>query len=208
MYSCESWTIKKAEHWRTDAFKLCCCRWLLSILWKARSNQSILKKLNPEYCLEGLTLKLKLQYLGHLMRTGKDPDAGKDWRPKEKRVTEDEMVGWHHRVPGHELGQTPGDGEGQRSLVSCSLWGLKELELTWCLNNKCKFSSSILFFPQWQYSRAFLDRTAQWQAVFCKDGYNNTFHPTCAPFEVTLNIFPLSGESLELGWIICACIWR
>ena len=93
MYTCESWTIKKAEHWRTDAFKLCCCRWLLSILWKARSNQSILKKLNPEYCLEGLTLKLKLQYLGHLMRTGKDPDAGKDWRPKEKRVTEDEMVG-------------------------------------------------------------------------------------------------------------------
>ena len=69
MYGCESWTIKKAEHWRTDAFELCCWRRLLRIPWTARkSNRSILKEINSKYSLEGLMLKLKLQYFGHLMR--------------------------------------------------------------------------------------------------------------------------------------------
>ena len=69
MYGCESWTIKKAEHQRTDAFKLWCWRRLLRVPWIARrSNQSILNEISPEYSLEGLMLKLKLQYLGHLMR--------------------------------------------------------------------------------------------------------------------------------------------
>ena len=68
MYGCESWTIKKAEHWRTDAFELWCWRRLLRVLWTARrSNQSILKEISPKYSLEGLMLKLKLQYFGHLM---------------------------------------------------------------------------------------------------------------------------------------------
>ena len=68
MYGCESWTIKKAEHQRIDAFELRCWRILLRVPWTARSNQSILKEISPEYSLEGLTLKLKLQYFGHLMR--------------------------------------------------------------------------------------------------------------------------------------------
>ena len=69
MYRCESWTIKKAECWRTDAFELCCCRRLLRVPWTAgRSNQSILKEISPEYPLEGLMLRLKLQSFGHLMR--------------------------------------------------------------------------------------------------------------------------------------------
>ena len=67
IYRCESWAIKKAEHWRIDAFKLWCWRRLLRVPWTARSKQSILKEINPEYSLEGLTLKLKLQYFGHLM---------------------------------------------------------------------------------------------------------------------------------------------
>ena len=68
MYECESWTIKKAESQRTDAFELWCWRRLLRVPWTARrSNQSILKEINPEYSLEGLMLKLKLQYFGHLM---------------------------------------------------------------------------------------------------------------------------------------------
>ena len=68
MYGCESWTIKKAEHRRNDAFELWCWRRLMRVLWTARkSNQSILKKISPEYSLEGLMLKLKLQYSGHLM---------------------------------------------------------------------------------------------------------------------------------------------
>ena len=70
MNSCERWTVKKAEHQRTDAFKLWCWRRLLKVLWTARrSNLSILREINPEYSLEGLIVKLKLQYVGHLMRT-------------------------------------------------------------------------------------------------------------------------------------------
>ena len=69
MYGCESWTIKKAEHWRNDAFELCFWRRLLTVPWTARrSNHYILKEISPEYSLEGLMLKLKLQYFGHLMR--------------------------------------------------------------------------------------------------------------------------------------------
>ena len=68
MYECESWTIKKAKHQRIDAFKLWCCRRLLRVPWTARSKQSILKEINPEYSLEGMMLKLKLQYFCHLMR--------------------------------------------------------------------------------------------------------------------------------------------
>ena len=69
MYGCESWTIKKAEHWRIDAFELWCWSRLLRVPWTARrSNQSILKEISPAYSLEGLMLKLKLQYLGHLLR--------------------------------------------------------------------------------------------------------------------------------------------
>ena len=61
---------------------------------------------------------------------GKDPDAGKDWRQKEKRATEEEMVGWNHWFNGHELGKTPGDGDGQGGLVCCSPWSHKELDTT------------------------------------------------------------------------------
>ena len=79
MYGCESWTIKKTEHQRIDAFKLWCWRRLLRVPWTARkSSQLILKEISPEYSLEGLMLNLKLQYFGHLRLIGKDPDAGKD----------------------------------------------------------------------------------------------------------------------------------
>ena len=94
-----------------------------------------IKAVNPKgsrqwkYSLEGLTLKLKLQYFGHLMwrarLTGKDPDAGKDWGQEEKRATEDETVGWHHPLNGHEFQETLGDSEGQGSLECRSPWGRK-----------------------------------------------------------------------------------
>ena len=107
MYACESWTIKKAELWRIDAFELWCWRRLLRVPWTARrSNQSILKEISPEYSLERLMLKLKLQYFGHLMwRTDsfeKTLMLVKDWRWEEKGMTEDEMAGWHHQIYGHE----------------------------------------------------------------------------------------------------------
>ena len=104
MYGGESWTMKKAERQRIDAFELWCWRRLLRIPWTTRrSNQSILKKISPEYSLEVLKLKLKHQYFGHLMQKNwliwKDPDAGKDFRWQEQGMTEDEMVGWHHQLP-------------------------------------------------------------------------------------------------------------
>ena len=139
MYGCESWTLKKAEHQRIDAFELWCWRRLLRVLWTARrSNQSIIKEISPEYSLEGLMLKLKLQYFGHLMwradSLGKDPAAGKDWMQEEKGMTEDETVGWHHWFNGHEFEQSPGVGDGQGSLVCCCPWGLKESDMTEQLN--------------------------------------------------------------------------
>ena len=106
--------------------------------WSARrSNQSILKEISPEYSLEGLMLKLKLQYFGHLMQrtdTGKDSDAGKNWRQEDKDMTEDEMIGWHHRLDGHEFGKALGVGDGQGSLACCSPWGCKESDMTERLN--------------------------------------------------------------------------
>ena len=108
MYGCESWTVKKAERRRIDAFELWCWRRLLSVPWTARrSNQSILKEISPGCSLEGLMLKLKLQYFGHLMRrvdSLEKTDAGRDWGQEEKRTTEDEVSGWHHRLYGHEFG--------------------------------------------------------------------------------------------------------
>ena len=99
MHGCESWTIKKVEHRRIDAFEVWCWRRLLRFPWTAGiSNQSILKEMSPEYSLEGLMLMLKLQYFGHLVKNWlirKDPNSEKDWRQEEKVMTEDEMVQCH-----------------------------------------------------------------------------------------------------------------
>ena len=100
IYGYESCIIKKAECQRIDAFELWCWRRLLRVPWTARrSNQSILK-ISPGCSLEGMMLKLKLQYFGHLMRRvdslEKNSDAGRDCGQEEKETTEDEMAGWHH----------------------------------------------------------------------------------------------------------------
>ena len=96
MYECESWTVKKAERQRIDAFELWCCKRHLRVTWTARrSNQSILNEISPEYSLEGPMLKLKLQYLGHLMRRVDSMEktlTGREWGQDEKWKTEDEMV--------------------------------------------------------------------------------------------------------------------
>ena len=108
-----------------------CWRRLSRVPWTARrSNHSILKEISPEYSLEGLMLKLKLQYFGHLMwRTDsleKTLMLGKDWRQEEKGTSEDEMVGLYHLLNGHEFEQAPGAGDGQVSLACCSPWGRRE----------------------------------------------------------------------------------
>ena len=103
-YSSENWTINKAECQRIDAFKMWCWRRVLKVTWTARSNLSILREIHwifTEYSLKGLMVKLKLQYFWssdvHRQLIGKVPDAGKDQGQKEKRVSEDEMAGQHHR---------------------------------------------------------------------------------------------------------------
>ena len=139
MYGCESWSIKKAEHWRIDAFELWCWRRLLRVSWTARrSNQSILKEISPGCSLERLMLKLGTPILwppdAKSWLTGKDPDAGKDWRQEEKETTEDEMVGWHYQLNGHEFGWTPGVGDWQGGLACCGPQGHKESDMTEWLN--------------------------------------------------------------------------
>ena len=117
MYGCESWTVKKAKRWRIDAFELLCWRRLLRVPWTARrSNQSILKEINPGISLEGMMQKLKLQYFGHLMRREKTHWkrlwSWRDWGQEEKGMTEDEMSGWHHRLDGRKSEWTLGVGDG------------------------------------------------------------------------------------------------
>ena len=140
MYACESWTIKKAEHQIIDAFELWCWKRLLGVPWTARrSNQSILKEISPEYSLEELMLKLKLQYFWppavKSWLIGKDPDAGEAWGQEEKVMTEDKMAWWYHWLNGHEFEQASGDGEGQGSLACCSPWVCKESDVTELLND-------------------------------------------------------------------------
>ena len=136
------------EGQRNDAFKVWCWRRLLRVFCMARrSNLSILKEINPKYSWEGHMLKLKLQYFGHLIAknrlTGKDPDPGKYWGQEEKGTTEDETVGWHHQLDGHEFEQTLGDSEGQGSLVCYSPWGRKESDTTEWLNNNSKVNIKL-----------------------------------------------------------------
>ena len=138
MYGCESWTLKKAEHWRIDAFELWCWRRLLRVSWTARSsNQSILKEISPGISLEGMMLKLKVQYFGHLM-----------WRldslekilmlggigVRRRRGRHNETAGWHHWLDRRAFEWTPGVGDGQWGLACCSSWGRKKLDTTERLN--------------------------------------------------------------------------
>ena len=108
MYGYESWTIKKAEHQRIDAFELWCWRRLLRVSWTARrSNQSILKEISPKYSLEGLMLKPKLQFFGHLMLRADSLKRSWCWersKAGQEGMTEDAMVGWHHWLNVHEFG--------------------------------------------------------------------------------------------------------
>ena len=139
IYGCESWTIKKAEHWRIDAFELWCWRRLLRTPWTA--SRSVNCKGNPSWIFTGridaeteARILWPLDAKSRLIR--KDPDAGKDWRREKKGMTEVEMFGWHHRLDGREFEQALGDGDGQGSLECCSQGGCKELEMTERLNTK------------------------------------------------------------------------
>ena len=134
MCGCESWTIKKAECRRIDAFELWCWRRLLRVPWTSkRPNQSILREISPGCSLEGLMFKLKLQYFGHLIQRADSLEKtlmlGKVVGRRRGRQRA-EMVGWNHRLDGHGFGWTLGVGDGQRGLACCDSWGCKELDMT------------------------------------------------------------------------------
>ena len=123
---------------RIDASELWCWKRLLRVPWTIRrSNQSILKETSPGCSLEGLILRLKLQYSGHLMwrvDSLEKTDAGRDCGQEEKGTTEDEMAGWHHWLNERESEWTPGAGDGQGGLACCDSWGHKESDTTERLN--------------------------------------------------------------------------
>ena len=139
MYGYESWTTKKAERQRIDAFELWCWRRLLRVPWTARrSNQSILKEISPGISLEGMMLKLKLQYFGHLMRrvdslvkTLMLGGIGDRRRRGWQRIR---WLDGHCRLDAHEFEWTPGVGDGQGGLACCDSWGRKESDMTEWLN--------------------------------------------------------------------------
>ena len=167
MYGCKSWTIK-AEHQRIDAFKRCHWRRLLTFPWNVgRSNQSILKEINPENSLKGLMLKLKLQYFGHLMQRvdslEKTLMLGKI---EDRRRRGWQRIRWHHRLDGHEFEQAPGVGEGHGSLARCSPWGPKELDITeWRNNNKGLLL--LFFFLMWTVFYVFIEICYNTASALC-----------------------------------------
>ena len=141
MCGCESWTVKKAEHRRIDAFELWCWRRLLRVPWTARrSNQYILKEISPGCSLEGLLLKLKLQYFGHLMwKTDSCEKTVMLGRIEGGRRRGWQRMKWLDGITNMvdvEFEEAPGVGDGQGSLVCYSPWGYKELDTTVWLNSK------------------------------------------------------------------------
>ena len=137
-YGCESWTIKKVERWRIDAFELWCWRRLLRVPWtgtlkpvNSKGNQSwiFIDRTDAEADTTVLWPPDAKSWF-----TGKDPDLGKIEHRRRRGLTEDEMVGWHHKLNGHGFGLTPGVGDGQGGLACCSSWGHKELDTTERLN--------------------------------------------------------------------------
>ena len=154
MYGCESWTVNKAECQRIDAFELWCWRRLLRVPWTARrSNQSILKEISPGISWEGMMLKLKVQYFGHLMRRVDSLEKTLMLRgigAGGKGTIEDEMAGWHCWLDGRESEWTLGVGDGQGGLACCDSWGRKESDTTGWLN-----------WTDWPFFRSFSHRPLQ-----------------------------------------------
>ena len=147
MYGCESWTIKNTVHQGIDAFESWFWRRLFRVPWTARrSNQSIVK--NQPWIFFGRSdAKAPILWLPNVKTwlIGKYPDAEKDWSQEEKRMTEDEMVGWHHRLNGHEFEQALTDGGGQGSLAFCSPWGFR-VRYNWATEEQFKIYKELIQF--------------------------------------------------------------
>ena len=127
MYGCESWAVKKAEHQRIDDFELWCldCKEIQPVHPKGDQSWVFIGRTDVER-------ETPILWPPHVKNwlIWKDPDAGKNWGQEEKGMTEDEMIGWHHRLNGHGFGWTPGVGDGQEGLACCDSWGRRESDMT------------------------------------------------------------------------------
>ena len=164
MYGCKSWTVKKAEHWRIDAFELWC--------WRTLESPLACKEIQPVHSegdqlwdfFGGNDVKAETPVLWppHVKSwlIGEDPDAGRDWRQEEKGTTEAEMAWWHHWLDGCESGWTPGVGDRQGGLACCDSWGCKESDTTEQLN--------------WTELTEMKDSMPSWSVILCS--YRVTFN--------------------------------
>ena len=214
MYGCESWTIKKAECRRIDAFELWCWRRLLRVPWTARiSNQPILKDAEAETPI--LWPPDAKNWL-----LGKDPDARKNWR-QEKGTTEDKMVGWHHQLDGCKFEQVPGVGDGQGSLACCSPRSLKESDMTERLNWLTDVHSSTAYNSQdvettWMSNDRWMDKDKwfiftmefhsaikkEWKNVTCSNKYGHRDYHTKWSQNDAIPVYHLYVESKKwYKWI-------
>ena len=166
MYGCESWTIKKAECKRIDAFELWCWRRLFESPLDCKEIQPVHPKGDQSWVFIGRTdVEAETPILwprdAKNWLIWKDPDAGNDRRQEKKGMTEDEMAGWHHRLDGHGFGWTLGVGDGQGGLECCSSWGVKEsgmterlnwTELNWICQNPGYMSKGTFYFQlMWEF---------------------------------------------------------
>ena len=162
MYRCESWTIKKAERRRIDAFELWCWRRLLRDPWTVWDIQPVHPKRNQSWIFTGRTdaeAETPILWPPDVKSwlIWKDPDAEKDWR-QEKGTTEDEMVGWYHLLNGHGFGWTPEDCDGQKGLACCDSWGHKESDTT-------EWLKSELYLPGSYSHGIFQARLLEWVPI-------------------------------------------
>ena len=152
MYGCESWTVKKAERRRIDAFELWCWRRLLKSPLDCKEIQPVHSEGDQLWDFFGRNdakAETPVLWPPHAKSwlIGKDSHVGRDWGQEEKGMTEDEMAGWHHCLDGHESEWTPGGGDGQGGLACCDSWGRKESDTTERLNwTELYFLTSISLF--------------------------------------------------------------
>ena len=166
MYGCDSWTVKKVECQIINALELWCWRGLLRVPCSKEIKAVNLKGNQPWILFGRIDAEAPVFWSPDASRwlIGKVPDSGKDWGQKEKRVSEDEMVGWHYRYNEHELGQTLEDGEGQGGLECWSTWSCKKSDMTGWLNNN-NSTYHCIFYLLWSVN-LFLNKL--WTSIFFK----------------------------------------
>jgi len=214
MYGCESWTVKKAERRRIDAFELWCWRRPLRVPWTARrSNQSIIKEISPGCSFERTDAEAETPILwpphAKSWLIGKDPDAGRDWGQEDKGTTEDEMAGWHHQLDAHDFGWILGVGDGQGGLACCNSWSHRvghDEWLNWTELMLLVNTPAVDFLQEccWGYPEFC------WQGWYSTEHLRNSqrleFSPKLHSFASPAMYTKIFQYSLSPGWLLCGVL--